>query len=96
MTSFALGVLSALAPVASAIAQTVSLSEIPQLNIDPANVSVSGISSGAFMAVQVHVIHSANISGIGAIAGGPYRCSNGQNAWSWMDVTGLYIATSVC
>ncbi|MCZ6773741.1 MAG: hypothetical protein O7G83_17415, partial [Proteobacteria bacterium] len=41
-------------------------------------------------------IHSANISGIGVIAGGPYRCSEGQNVWSSMDVTGLYVATSVC
>ena len=96
LTSFALGVLSALAPVTRAIAQTVSLSEISQLNIDRASISVSGVSSGAFMAVQVHVIHSANISGIGVIAGGPYRCSEGRNVWSSMDVTGLYVATSVC
>jgi poly(3-hydroxybutyrate) depolymerase len=72
------------------------LSEISGLNIDPATVTVSGISSGAFMAVQFHVSHSANVGGVGVIAGGPYRCSQGSNFWSWMDLTGLYIATSVC
>ncbi|AWN47060.1 poly(3-hydroxybutyrate) depolymerase [Methylobacterium terrae] len=37
--------------------------------------SISGLSSGAFMAVQVHVAHSASFSGAGIIAGGPYRCA---------------------
>jgi poly(3-hydroxybutyrate) depolymerase len=36
--------------------------------------SVSGISSGAFMAVQIGVAHSANVKGVGATAGGPYFC----------------------
>ncbi len=43
--------------------------------IDPAGISVSGISSGAFMAHQVHVAHSSDIMGIGVIAGGPYNCA---------------------
>ena len=88
--------LSLLLLAANAAAQAVSLSEIPGLRIDPRSISVSGISSGAFMAVQFQVIHSANVSGAGVIAGGPYRCSEGSNAWSWMDKTGLYVATTVC
>ena len=35
---------------------------------DPAQVSVSGISSGAFMANQLHIAHSAGIMGAGIIA----------------------------
>jgi hypothetical protein len=37
--------------------------------------SVSGLSSGGFMAVQLHLAHSASFAGAGVIAGGPYRCS---------------------
>jgi len=37
--------------------------------------SVSGLSSGAFMTVQLHLAHSAMFVGAGVIAGGPYRCA---------------------
>ena len=37
--------------------------------------SVSGISSGAFMAVQYHVAHSEKVPGAGIVAGGPYWCA---------------------
>src|SRR3984893_8915198 len=43
--------------------------------IDPAEVSVSGISSGAFMANQLHIAHSAGIVGAGMIAAGLYGCA---------------------
>ena len=43
--------------------------------VDPAEVSVSGISSGAFMANQLHIAHSAGIIGAGMIAGGLYGCA---------------------
>ena len=43
--------------------------------VDPALVSVSGISSGAFMANQLHIAHSAGIVGAGMIAGGLYGCA---------------------
>ena len=38
--------------------------------VDRAQVSVSGISSGAFMANQLHIAHSAGVMGAGMIAGG--------------------------
>jgi len=37
--------------------------------------SISGLSSGAFMTVQVHLAYSASFCGAGVIAGGPYRCA---------------------
>lgn len=37
--------------------------------------SISGLSSGAFMTVQVHLAHSASFIGAGIIAGGPFRCA---------------------
>src|SRR5947209_8007667 len=43
--------------------------------IDPAKVSISGISSGAFMANQFHIAHSKLIMGAGIIAGGLYGCA---------------------
>src|SRR5215472_12472756 len=43
--------------------------------VDRAQVSVSGISSGAFMANQLHIAHSAGIMGAGLIAGGLYGCA---------------------
>ena len=46
--------------------------------------SVSGLSSGAFMAVQLHLAHSAMFSGAGIIAGGPYRCAETFRAASFI------------
>jgi poly(3-hydroxybutyrate) depolymerase len=43
--------------------------------IDPTQISVSGISSGAFMANQLHIAHSADIMGVGMVAGGLYGCA---------------------
>jgi hypothetical protein len=48
---------------------------LPAYNIDPASITVSGVSSGAYMAVQLHVAHSRTISGVASIAGGPYYCA---------------------
>ena len=41
-------------------------------------ITTSGVSSGAYMAVQLHVAHSATVRGAGAIAGGPYYCARGS------------------
>lgn len=39
-------------------------------------ISVSGISSGGFMAVQTHVAFSSEVTSSGIVAGGPYLCEN--------------------
>lgn len=41
-------------------------------------VSVSGLSSGAFMAVQYQVAYSGSVVGAGIIAGGTYYCARGS------------------
>ncbi len=41
-------------------------------------VTVSGLSSGAFMAVQFQIAHSRTVKGAGIIAGGPYDCAEGK------------------
>jgi poly(3-hydroxybutyrate) depolymerase len=51
------------------------------LKIDPAQTTVSGISSGAYMAGQFQVAFSDLVKGVGVVAGGPYACAevtNGQ------------------
>ena len=40
--------------------------------------TVSGLSAGAFMAVQLQVAYSASIAGAGVVAGGPYYCAIGN------------------
>lgn len=44
----------------------------------PPGITVSGISSGAYMAGQLHVAHSARVDGAALIAGGPYDCALGN------------------
>lgn len=48
---------------------------LPKLNIDLSDVTVSGVSSGGYMATQFHLAHSDWVSGIGVIAAGPYLCA---------------------
>ena len=49
--------------------------ELPALGIDPARVSVSGLSSGGFMAAQYSVTYSASVMGAAIVAGGPFNCA---------------------
>lgn len=45
--------------------------------IDTNRVTLSGLSSGAYMAGQLHVAHSGLFSGAAMLAGGPYYCAEG-------------------
>ena len=54
--------------------------DLPKLDIDPRQISVSGLSSGGYMAVQFQLAYSALVMGAGVIAGGPYYCAQG-NLW---------------
>jgi len=51
---------------------------LPALKADTLAITASGVSSGAYMAVQLHVAHSATVKGVGVIAGGPYYCAQGS------------------
>ncbi|MDR2032300.1 MAG: PHB depolymerase family esterase [Azoarcus sp.] len=51
---------------------------LPALDAESKDLTVSGLSSGAFMAVQFHVAHSALTRGAGVLAGGPYYCAQGS------------------
>jgi poly(3-hydroxybutyrate) depolymerase len=62
----------------SGLAHGEALAPLPALNIDLKETSVSGLSSGAFMAVQLQVAHASIIKGAGIVAGGPYWCAQGS------------------
>lgn len=47
----------------------------PSLDIDPERITVSGISSGAHMATQLHIAYSDVFSGVAMLSGGPYNCA---------------------
>lgn len=51
---------------------------LPALGASSKATSVSGLSSGAFMAVQYQVAFSSSVVGAGVVAGGPYYCAAGS------------------
>ena len=54
--------------------------KLPNLNGDRAEVTVSGISAGGYMALQLLVADSTLYRGAGSIAGGPWHCAKGDSA----------------
>jgi poly(3-hydroxybutyrate) depolymerase len=50
----------------------------PSVQKDDPVISVSGLSSGAYMAMQFHLSFSEQVIGSGLIAGGPYFCAQGS------------------
>lgn len=68
--------------VANAAAEPGRLQRIGGL--DRSSVTVSGLSSGAFFAHQMHIAHSALIGGAGLVAGGPYGCAEPAEEPWWI------------
>lgn len=66
----ALCIAAVAAPVSGA-----SAPDLPSYQADLSQTSVSGLSSGAFMASQFHVAFSSTLVGAGIIAGGPFYCA---------------------
>jgi poly(3-hydroxybutyrate) depolymerase len=72
------GLAAAAAMAVAAHAATAAV-PLPALGANPAEVSVSGLSAGGFMAVQLHVAYSATFKrGAGVVAGGPFYCAEGS------------------
>ena len=59
----------------TAPARAEDLPKLSGYNADIRESSISGISSGAFMAVQFGTAWSSVIKGVGVVAGGPYWCA---------------------
>lgn len=53
---------------------------LPELDTDITSVTVSGLSSGAYMAGQFHIAYSEMVKGSGIVAGGPYGCARTPGA----------------
>jgi poly(3-hydroxybutyrate) depolymerase len=53
---------------------------LPALAASSEDLTVSGLSSGGFMAAQFHVAHSASVRGVGILAAGPYYCARNSLA----------------
>lgn len=68
--------MKSLSLLAIALAATVTnaADRLPALKLEP-SITVSGISSGAYMASQFHLAHSGQVTGVALIAGGPYGCA---------------------
>ena len=50
----------------------------PTLNYDPNAITVSGLSSGGYMATQYQIAHSDKVTGAAILAAGPYFCAQGS------------------
>jgi poly(3-hydroxybutyrate) depolymerase len=65
--------------LATLAATSASAAALGAYNVDPDSVSVSGLSSGGFLAVQLGVAYSdIFVTGFGVFAGGPYDCARNQ------------------
>lgn len=53
---------------------------LPSLQLDPASLTVSGISAGGYMAVQYQVAYSGAVAGAGIVAAGPWYCAQASVA----------------
>ncbi|KJH68994.1 PHB depolymerase family esterase [Chromobacterium violaceum] len=59
----------------AACGQAMAAAPLPALGTDAKQNTVSGLSSGAFMAAQFSVANSASVAGAGIVAGGPFYCA---------------------
>lgn len=65
--------------------------KLPAYQVDLNQTSVSGLSSGAFMAAQFQVAFSSTLVGAGVIAGGPFYCAGSSPLTPF-----LLNATTIC
>jgi poly(3-hydroxybutyrate) depolymerase len=86
---------SALSPAAVPAAQQRAVRSVTSLgayNVDKTKTAVAGISSGGFMAVQLHVAFSGTFHYAAVYAGGPYYCA--QDSLTTAQVTCQYATSS--
>ena len=64
--------------LALSLAAPLGLADEAKLNLQLDHISVSGLSSGGYMANQFHVAYSDWVDKVGIVAGGPYFCAQGS------------------
>src|SRR4051812_28433082 len=70
-------VIAVLAIAGSGLARAAA--PLPKLKVDTSKTTVSGLSSGAFMANQLGYAYSSTFRGVAVFAGGPYMCAGHSN-----------------
>ena len=63
---------------ASVFPAAIAAPALPALAASTSGLTVSGLSSGGYMAVQFQVAYSSLVHGAGIIAGGPYYCAENK------------------
>ena len=90
----------AVARAASAPDSLGTIKERDGIHIAPDQISISGISSGGWLAVQYHIAHSSQIMGAGVVAGGPYHCAGAGSytclGSSWLGQHDACEASYIC
>lgn len=71
-------VLAVLACALSAMSAVAGAQPLAGLGADLEGLTVSGLSSGGYMATQFQVAHSSLVHGAGVFAAGPYDCAEGD------------------
>lgn len=64
-----------LIPLCMQLASPLQAPALQAFNIQPNGITISGVSSGAFMAVQMNVAYSQTFAGVASVAGGVYWCA---------------------
>jgi poly(3-hydroxybutyrate) depolymerase len=59
-------------------ASAAEVPKLPTVKVDPARITVVGLSSGAYMAAQAQVAYPDVFHGAALVAGGPYGCAGGK------------------
>jgi len=70
-----LALLGALGLLAAPLDAARGAEDLPRLGVTLPATSVSGLSSGAYMAGQIELAHSKDVVGAGVVAGGPFACA---------------------
>jgi poly(3-hydroxybutyrate) depolymerase len=65
------------------VTPAVAADRLPGFGANVSTFTVSGLSSGGYMAVQMQVAHSSRVHGVGAFASGPYYCARGSLWTAW-------------
>jgi poly(3-hydroxybutyrate) depolymerase len=89
------GVAPAGAAPPAANLRTVRAARLATYRIDRARQMTAGVSSGAYMATQLHVAYSATFHGAAIFAGGPYFCAQDNLSIAASNCTSNYYPTNL-
>lgn len=80
LTAVCVALMALAAAPAVTAADNSKAQELPRLGVDLGGTTVSGLSSGGYMAGQFQVAHSSIVKGVGIVAAGPFGCAQSQAA----------------